>query len=160
MPVGNRWPLCALLVSACSVLAAAAGVVTPAQQDVLQADERCAEALVKGDVAALDGLIAPDVTYVGADGLIEDKRSILYRLRSGAASYRSIIATERRARVLGETAIVTGVVAMRGVSRAQEFDVTARYTAVYARRDGRWQLTAYQATPLPASGRVIGGESA
>jgi hypothetical protein len=35
-----------------------------------------------------------------------------------------------------------------------------RYTAVYTRREGRWQLVALQETPLPAGGRVIGGESA
>ena len=74
--------------------------------------------------------------------------------------YQQFIATERKARVMGSSGIVTSVAAMRGVDRKDGFDVGARYTAVYAKREERWQLVAFQATPLPAGGRVIAGESA
>jgi ketosteroid isomerase-like protein len=44
--------------------------------------------------------------------------------------------------VIGEVGVVTGVAAIRGIERKEQVDLTVRYTAVYAKRDGRWQLTA------------------
>src|SRR4029453_7415592 len=128
------------------------------EQEVLQADLQRFDAMVNGDEGALDRLLAPEVTYITSGARIEDKRSILYNLRTKATSYRSIIATERKVRTTGSVGVVTGVSAMRGVERRLDIDITTRYTAVFIRRDGRWQLTAFQATQLLPGGRAISGE--
>ena len=85
---------------------------------------------------------------------------MLFAARTKRIVYASFIATERKAKLIGTAAVVIGVAAMRGVNKKQNFDVGVRYTAMYTRRDGRWQLVALQETPLPTGGRVIGGESA
>jgi hypothetical protein len=132
----------------------------PAVQEVLDADQQRVDAMAKGDVAALERLLAAELTMIASDGRVEDKQSLLFAARTKRTVFDSLIATERKPRMMGTTAMVTGVAAMRGVNRKESFDLAVRYTAVYTRREGRWQLVALQETPLPAGGRVIGGESA
>ena len=50
-------------------------------------------------------------------------------------------------RVYGPTAVLTGSADM--VLRGQPDTIRLRYTLVYAKRDGRWQMVAWQSTRLP-----------
>ena len=159
MPVSNGWLLLLFpFVIAASVLAAEPQ--GPVEREVLTVDMRRFDAMVKGDVAALDGLIAGDATYVNDGGRIDDKQSILYGIRSRTTTYKEIIPTERRVRVTGNVAIVFGVAVMRGVDRATAVDLTVRYMAAYERRAGRWQMIAGQSTEIVPTNTVISGQSA
>jgi ketosteroid isomerase-like protein len=130
------------------------------EQEVLAVDMRKFDAMTRGDAAALDALLAPEATYVDNTGRIDDKQSILYGIRSKTTTYEAIVATERRARVIGNVAVVQGVAAIRGTERKARLDLTVRYIATYERRGGRWQMTAGQSTQLVVPDTVISGQSA
>jgi ketosteroid isomerase-like protein len=134
-----------------------AQVRTADEQEVLQSDTDRFDAMVKADVTALDRLLAPEVNIIHSHARIDDKEAFIFEIKSGSTKYQKIIPTERKARVMGTLAIVTGVAAMRGVERGQNLDVTVRYTGVHAKRDGRWLLVAWQATRLIPSDKVIPG---
>ena len=157
-PLGTRltWCLVAMLV-AIPLFGAEPG---PAEREVLQADTDRIDAMVKGDAAALDALLAPELSYVTSRAMVEDKQSLIYGIRSRQMTFKRIISTERKACVTGSMALVTGVSAMKGIDGRQNFEISTRFTAVYTRRDGRWQLVAFHETQLLPGGRVIGGESA
>jgi hypothetical protein len=127
------------------------------EKEVLQADRARFEAMVKADTGALEKLLAPEVTIIHSNARIDDKQAFIYEIKSGGTAYQKIIPTERKAHVLGMVAIVTGVAALRGMERGQNLDITVRYTGVHAKRDGRWQLVAWQATRLIPSDKVIPG---
>jgi hypothetical protein len=59
--------------------------------------------------------------------------------------------------VMGGVGVLTGVAAVHEIDRGEGLDLTVRYTAVHVLRDGRWQLTAWQATRLVPSNKVIPG---
>ena len=65
-------------------------------------------------------------------------------LRSGKTKYETIDRGPATVRLYGDTAVMTGtaVVGLRG--RADKLPL--RYTLVYAKRGGRWQMVAWQST--------------
>jgi len=53
-----------------------------------------------------------------------------------------------RVKVYGKTAVVTGRFVAKGQSKGKPFTFTERYTGVFVKRDGRWQLVAEHANEI------------
>lgn len=159
MPASNQWVKLLLLF----VFTGSLSAVEPpraAEQEVRTVDMRRFDAMVSGDVAALDGVMAADASYVNSDGRVDDKQSILYGVRNKTTTYTAIVPTEQRVRVTGNIAIVRGVAAIRGLEGKDAMDLTVRYMAAYERRGGRWQMTSGQSTEIVPANTVIDGQSA
>ena len=127
--------------------------VPTAEQQILKADTDRFTAMVRGDVAMLDRLLAVELSYVNNRARIEDKHAFLYGIKSGKTKYTSIIPSERQVHVMGTVATVIGVAVMRG-DEEPGVDIGIRYTSVHVLRDGRWQLVAWQATRI-APGETV-----
>lgn len=115
------------------------------------ADIERRKAMVDGDLEKLGPMLADGLVYTHSSGKVDNKKSLLEALRSGASDYEKIEYrnTVVRARGTG-TVILTGVVAV-GVKTPEgpkAFD--ARFTAILGRtKDGQWQLNTWQTTKLP-----------
>jgi ketosteroid isomerase-like protein len=107
-------------------------------------------AMVKGDVAALDGLLADDLVYTHASGKVDSKASFLDDIKAGLLRYKVIRPEEPNLRVYGDTAVATGLAAVEVNNHGQELNMKLRYTDVWVNRGGKWQMVAWQATRLPA----------
>jgi hypothetical protein len=81
-----------------------------------------------------------------AAALVSADVATLERLRSGALRYERVEPRDVDVRLAGEVALVRGVADVRALGTAGHVDATLAYLGVYARRDGRWQLVAYQST--------------
>jgi len=159
MPASNR--LMAVVMALVSTAAlSAAEPPSPVEQEVLTADLQRFDAMMNGDAAKLDSLLAAEAIYINSNARIDDKPSMLYAIRTKSTTYQTIFATARKARVTGNVALITGVAALRGVEQKQNVDLTVRYMAVYMKRDGRWQMTAGQSTQLVPPNTVISGQPA
>ena len=66
-----------------------------AEQQILKADTDRFKAMVNGDVAMLERLLAVELSYIRTTGRIEDKHAVLYGIKSGKTKYSSIIPSER-----------------------------------------------------------------
>jgi len=106
--------------------------------------------LEHSDVAALDRIMADDVTYIHASGKVDTKKSYLEAIRSGQLHYISWQPKGLHVRMLGnDGAIIDGEYTVRVTdSRVQStpFDINIFILTAYARRDGRWQQVAWQST--------------
>ena len=122
---------------------------TGAESDVLRADDRRFEAMRKGDWAALDAVLADDLTYVHSTARLESKAEHVANLRAGKPHYRHIAPRERRVRVLGGVGVVDGVSEMHVESDGREQRFTVRYLAVYGKAGEHWRLIAWQSTRQP-----------
>ncbi len=118
-----------------------------ADQQILKADTDRFTAMVSGDLAQLDRLLAVELSHIGTTGRIEDKHAVLYGIKSGKTKYTSIIPSERQVHVMGTVATVIGVAVIRG-EEEPGVDIGIRYTSVYVLRDGRWQMIAWQSTRI------------
>ena len=116
---------------------------------VQQVDAQRREALVNADVPALRELFADGLRYGHANGEVHGKQELLERLGSGQLDYRAIRVEDSEARELAGAWVVTGSQTIEVTSAGRDVTSHSVFTAVYTRDGGRWQLVAYQSTPLP-----------
>lgn len=139
-----------VIVAAALLLAGASspvGAQTPAEQAVRQAEDRRVKAMIDDDFAALDAVLADDLTYAHSSGAVDTKASYLESLKSGKTKYLTFDRTPSVVRLYGDTAVVTGAATLSLRGQAAPFSL--RYTLVYVRRDGQWRMVAWQSTRLP-----------
>jgi hypothetical protein len=113
---------------------------------IIALDSQRADAQVKGDFATLDRVLADDLTYIHASGLVQNKAEFLADLKSGKRTYTSIKTSDVNVRLLKGTAIITAGSEIRVVHEGKENALSVRVTEVYALRKAHWQLIAYQST--------------
>jgi len=104
--------------------------------------------MMRQDVAALDTLLDEDVTYVHTGGDMQSKSEFIDLIRSRRLVYESIAPSEMHVRVYEGGAIVTGLSQMRVRSATGVSSFQIRFTEAYVRREGRWLLTAWEATKV------------
>ena len=116
---------------------------------VLAAEDRRYRAMLEGDLAGLERLLADEVSYAHSSGVRDTKDEYLAKVRSGYYVYRRIDHPVDRVEVVADTAIVVG-----RMTSDLEVDGVAKTIdnlalAVWVRRDGDWQLLGYAPTRLP-----------
>jgi ketosteroid isomerase-like protein len=142
--VGGR-RVAGLIAGLAFVLATAA----PADDaPALAADRARFDAQVKGDLAALDKLLAPDLTYVHSSGALETKDEFLRGIESGKYKYRAVATEGVAVRSYGEVTVLGGKATIDVVVDGKDLHVVLRYTDVWVKRDGRWQMVAWHSTRL------------
>ena len=101
------------------------------------------------DVQALDHLLAPDLSYAHSSGKVDTKASFIEGIRAGTLRYVTIAPAEDvDVRIYDNTAVVTGHLHLTVVISGQEVKLHLRYTDVWVRRSGSWQMVAWHSTRL------------
>jgi ketosteroid isomerase-like protein len=134
------------------LLCAAGAVAKPpadGERALLAADATRTAAMLAGDTAALERLLADDLSYGHSSGQVQGKKDFIEDLRSGARKYRALAVQDSAARVYGCAGVVTAKAAIEVESEGRPFSFAMRYTATYAHQYGRWLLVAYQSVKLP-----------
>lgn len=130
------------------LLPLAAQAADDARQEILAADARRFEAMIRVDAAALDGLLADDLTYSHSNGLFETKAQFLESLKAGKIRYLSVQPSDVAVRLYGETAVVTGRAEIKANMGGQELVLPLRFTEVWVKSGGGWKLAAWQSTRI------------
>jgi ketosteroid isomerase-like protein len=82
-----------------------------------------------------------------ADGAIANKTRAIADMRNDKTTYQSIDISDMNIRVDGNTAVVTSVNDFKGTdAQGKPTNRRARFTDVFIKRDGRWQVWATQGT--------------
>lgn len=106
-------------------------------------------AVSKADIPALDKLLLPGVVFTTATGRVMDKKAVLAMLASPDTRYESVESDQVNRKITGNIAIETGRVRVRGTRHGKPVNETQRYTDVWLRQDGRWQLAAEHTSLVP-----------
>ena len=117
-----------------------------AEQEVLKVNKEYGEAIVRRDAEAYDRFLGDDYIFTNPAGEVADKARMMKELKSGDTKMESGLDEDVRVRVYGDTAVVTGLWTTKGQYQGKPFDNKERYTAVYVKRGGRWQVVAEQLT--------------
>ena len=118
-------------------------------QAIIDLDRRRMEAMCTRDIPALNSVLADDLVYTHSSARVDTKQSLIGGMESGATVYTSIEPSEVRAQDLGDAVVLTGVARISVTANGRPLTFGVRFTDVYANRDGRWQLVAWQSTRLP-----------
>jgi len=143
-------PLLSATVLTLGCMSSAARVSDTSGDPAVRAiEQRRFQAMTTVDLPALDTLLSEELTYTHSTGKVDTKASLLSALRTGRLVYDSISPADTRIRMYGGSAVVIGTarVQARADGAVRRFGI--RFTEVYVRRAGRWELVVWQSTRLP-----------
>jgi ketosteroid isomerase-like protein len=120
-----------------------------AQDDVVRAEKAWAAALLKSDVQALDQLLAPELIFTHANGVVEDKDVLLGNIKSGALRYQVVEHEAITVKPYNDAAVLHGRIRLGGVADGKPFSVYVVMTHLWINERGAWKLAAHHATLLP-----------
>ena len=105
-----------------------------------QLDQERIQAQVGADATALNRLYAEDFIGIGPSGTVRTKAQVIADFRSGSLRFQSITTDDVQWRFYGDTAVETGRSTMNGQDRSKTVPRDNRFTRVWVKRQGRWQL--------------------
>jgi ketosteroid isomerase-like protein len=126
------------------------------EQDVLRQAAAYDAATLHGDSAALRHLLADEYRYVSSNGRVFDKEEALAWTQSPAYRLDSGRSDEVLVRVFGDAAVVVGRWTATGTNDGTAFHDVDRYTSVYVRRGGRWQIVSDHVSSIAARAAAPG----
>jgi ketosteroid isomerase-like protein len=125
------------------------------EAEVLKLDREWANIIMTRDVAAIRRIEADDITLIFPDGNVGTKADDIRDIEAGNISAESFEILESKVKVLdADAAVVTGrSVIKKGKYKRPDgktIDISGeyRFTDVFARRGGNWQVVASQATKI------------
>ena len=116
------------------------------QQELTKVENGWAEATVKRDVGALQKLYADEYVATDPMGSVYTKAQDIASLQSGDFTLASFKLEDLKVQSHGSVAVVTGRNTIKGTYKGKPMDGAYRFTDVFVKRDGRWQVVATQAT--------------
>ena len=119
------------------------------EQAVVKLEQERVEAMVKGDLATLERVLADDFVYTHSNARVETRPQLLEALRSGVMKYDGMTHSEVTAQAYGETVLLRGLSDLKIKANGAPLSFRVRFLAVYARLKGRWQMVAWQSTRVP-----------
>ena len=124
----------------------------PIGRELIQLERVRNQAIVAHDTTALRRMYAPEFRAVAAMGAIIDRRTILAGYSHDNPRWTFKI-DELNARALDPSRTAAILTARLRTFQNGALAVASRYVHVYAKRDGRWQIVAAQATFVPVDTR-------
>ena len=123
-----------------------------AEREVRDMEAQWRRAWLAGDAAALDRIHADDYTAIPNIGTVSTKAEIMADVRRGVFRYSRMEHADMTVRVYGATAVVVGRTVNDGRRGDRDVSGDFRYTRVYVKRDGRWQVVLAQYTRIAQPG--------
>lgn len=105
-------------------------------------------ALLKKDVAAFGRIFADDAVLIPPDGTTQTKSQLVADVKSGDLVFESSEMSDMKVRAYGDAAVVTYVTNDKGKYKGQDISGHYRWTDVFVRSGGTWQIVAGQGTPI------------
>ena len=131
--------------------ARAQGAATASVEEQIKKMEKDrAAAVVKADVATLEGLTSDDYVLINANGQVSNKAETMSNIKTGKIKLTANEVSDMKVRVYGDSAVVTGKSTAKGSINGVELKGPVMFTRVYVKKNGKWQAVAFQQTPIVA----------
>jgi ketosteroid isomerase-like protein len=118
------------------------------EDDVLRAERELALCYQNSDAACIEQGVMEDYILINSRGKISTRADDLAEAKKGDPKYEIFENHDMKARLHGDSAVVTGVTQTKGISGGQPFDAEFRFTDTFVKDHGRWRLWAGQAMKI------------
>jgi uncharacterized protein (TIGR02246 family) len=118
------------------------------EKAVMQMEEDLRVAISKGDAKAYGRIVGDDYVFTNPDAVMRTKAQMVSAYESGSIKYESVKFDEIKVHSYGDAAVVIGRSTVKGMDSGKDISGQSRYTRVYVKREGRWQLVATQSTNI------------
>jgi len=109
------------------------------------------EAVMIGDVPALETLLAPNYWHINANGHIEDKEHFINTIKNKELVIDRLTFTNARTAMISDAKLVTGTGYLKAKATPPLPEGLMRITVVVISNKGREQVVLFQATPVIAT---------
>jgi ketosteroid isomerase-like protein len=117
-------------------------------EEIKKMESERSDAGVTKDFNVFNSATADDYMQIDFDGIVLDKTATLERIKSSYAQLHSNVLDDMIVRIYGNTALVNARANPKGIMKGKEFSDAIRYTRVYVKRDGHWQVVLFQQTRI------------
>lgn len=121
------------------------------EQEIRKLDLAEADAVLRGDLAALHKLWAEDFAVNSpSNQVIKGKKAEFERLRSGIVKYSSFVREVESVLLHGDTVITMGLETVKPIGNAPGAGQTLRrrFTNIWMKKKGKWLLSARHANVI------------
>ena len=128
---------------------------TMAEQELLDRQQQRYAAAMAQDIDQLERMVVDELRYCHTTGAVDTKTSYLETVRTGGILWLAVNPSGMEARVqikerqaFFQVGVIAGEVRQQITvgGRDQPIDMHIRTIEVYLKRDGRWQLSEFQAS--------------
>jgi ketosteroid isomerase-like protein len=134
---------CILFLAAACALSAQSGASA-----IENLDKSWEKAILNRDAGALEKLLADDLIYAHASGVIDTKASYIAKVREGKQQYKTLTAKKRVVRLYGDSAVTFAHVHVTGINPAGNFDDRVLMMHTWVKTKAGWQLAGHQTTKV------------
>ena len=106
------------------------------------------EAVMIGDVPALETLLAPNYWHINANGHIEDKEHFINTIKNKELVIDRLTFTNARTAMIGDSKLITGTGYLKAKATPALPEGLMRITVVVVSNKGREQVVLFQGTPV------------
>jgi ketosteroid isomerase-like protein len=116
---------------------------------VIDLDKKRMTAMAQKDIATLNTLLSDDLIYTHSSARLDTKQSLIGNMESGSTVYTAVEPSDVKAQDLGDAVVLTGACRISVMSQGRPNSFSVRFTDVYAKKGGQWQMVTWQSTRLP-----------
>jgi ketosteroid isomerase-like protein len=116
------------------------------EQTLMHIEQELDDAVVKGDTSPSEKYLADNSTFTDPGGMVMDKARNIDDFKSGNLKIGSSKLEDMKVQVYGNTAVVTYGTTDKGTYKGKDISGNYRWTDVFVKRNGRWQIVAGQGT--------------
>jgi ketosteroid isomerase-like protein len=125
-----------------------ATVAGDAEQALMRIEQEMLAALLKSDPSANQRYIAENAVLTTPDGEVLGKARLVADVKSADLKFEASAISDMKVTVHGDTAVVTYMTTDKGTYKGKDISGKYRWTDVFMRRGGNWQLIAGHGTPV------------
>ena len=116
------------------------------EHQVIQIEQELVNGLLAGDASPFERYLADTSVFTDPDGTVMDKSRILNDIKSGDLKFQSSKPDDMKVRVYGDMAVATYGSTDKGSYKGKDISGRFRWTDVFVKRNGRWEIVAGQGT--------------
>ena len=117
-------------------------------KEILGLEDKRFGAMIARDLKGLEAMIHEELLYTHSSGVTDTKASWLDSMKSGKTKYKSVNCSERKVRILGEVALITGRAAIEAEINGQPRQLKLLFLNAWAKTPQGWKFVAWQSCPL------------
>lgn len=135
---------CSFLASSLVLLASfsPAQVNSGDEKKLVAMEHKWTAAYKARDISMLSSLLADDFVITVEDGSTYGKEGYIAHTADKSTHVEVAEMSDLKARMHGNTAIITGAYHERGTSKGKSYEYRDRFTDVWIKNDGKWQVIA------------------
>jgi ketosteroid isomerase-like protein len=134
------------IIVAALVFAGLLGAETKAE--ILALDQAWRKAILAKDAAALDKMLADDLVYGHATGIVDTKATYIAKVKSGKQLYQTLEQKKVTVNLYGASALTHSWMHVTGINQDGKFDDKVMLIHVWVKQNGTWRLAGHQTTKV------------